>query len=51
MVKLAEIKAAYYMVAATGVLIAAVFYVLLAQHKVEPWSWLRMPNIRHYRLK
>ena len=28
MVDLAEIQAAYYMVAATGVLVAAVFYIL-----------------------
>jgi hypothetical protein len=36
MVDLAEIQAAYYMVAATGVLVAAIYYVMNLHKPEEP---------------
>jgi hypothetical protein len=35
MVDLAEIQAAYYMVAATGVLVAAIYYVLNLRNTID----------------
>ena len=39
MVDLAEIQAAYYMVAATGVLVAAVYYVLNMRYNLKAREW------------